>query len=219
VTDLGDLYVWGAGSQGRLGLGDLEDRRVPTRVQAGWDGSSVRMVSCGGTHDDAHTLAVTQAGAVWSWGANASGQLGLGDLAARTAPTRVPPAAFGGATMVVVANANGAMSMAVSREDLLYTWGRGALAHGALAEVASRSPRPVATSLPRGSRCAPGCGLSRLASLAFAMGSHARHGAETHQVPDDVVARIVQEAEDYPGAYGWMREGQLRLLGWNARVP
>jgi alpha-tubulin suppressor-like RCC1 family protein len=32
VTDQGDLYTWGLGSQGRLGLGDTEGKMVPTKV-------------------------------------------------------------------------------------------------------------------------------------------------------------------------------------------
>jgi E3 ubiquitin-protein ligase HERC2 len=33
VTDEGILYTWGAGENGRLGLGDAEDRHVPCRVE------------------------------------------------------------------------------------------------------------------------------------------------------------------------------------------
>lgn len=31
VTASGELYTWGAGENGRLGLGDLQDRHTPSR--------------------------------------------------------------------------------------------------------------------------------------------------------------------------------------------
>ena len=33
VTASGELYTWGAGENGRLGLGDVEDRHTPSRYK------------------------------------------------------------------------------------------------------------------------------------------------------------------------------------------
>ena len=48
VTEAGDLLMCGYGKDGRLGLGDEEDRTTPTLVaRAVFDGEAVLMVACG----------------------------------------------------------------------------------------------------------------------------------------------------------------------------
>ena len=48
VTEAGDLLMCGRGRDGRLGLGDEEDRTTPTLVaRAVFDGAAVLMVACG----------------------------------------------------------------------------------------------------------------------------------------------------------------------------
>jgi alpha-tubulin suppressor-like RCC1 family protein len=71
VAGVGELYCWGDGSLGRLGLGEKSGRRPPTRLAL----ESVAQVSVG----YAHACALTRDGALWCWGSNAAGQLGLGD--------------------------------------------------------------------------------------------------------------------------------------------
>jgi len=103
VTAPGDLWAWGAGGAGRLGLGDVADRRVPARLAHTWGGSCVRMVSCNRGGDPyTYTMAVTEDGAVWTWGSPCCGQLGHDDRLPRLTPTRIPQAAFGGAHIVLV---------------------------------------------------------------------------------------------------------------------
>lgn len=67
----GNMVCWGAGQNGALGLGDVMDRNVPTRVDAGADWVEVAV----GEH---HSCGLRQGGSLWCWGANASGQLGNG---------------------------------------------------------------------------------------------------------------------------------------------
>ena len=51
VTEAGDLLMCGWGEDGRLGLGDEEDRATPTLVaRAVFDGEAVLMVACGAFH-------------------------------------------------------------------------------------------------------------------------------------------------------------------------
>tara|TARA_B110000208_G_scaffold21771_1_gene27540 strand:+ start:109 stop:1068 length:960 start_codon:yes stop_codon:yes gene_type:complete len=65
--------LFGSGGIGALGHGDLEDRAVPTRVEAlVEDGIRVKHVSCG----KSHTVVLTEDGMVWSWGKGDSGRLG-----------------------------------------------------------------------------------------------------------------------------------------------
>ncbi len=58
---------------GQLGLGDIEDRNVPTPIPE-LSGVRTRLLACGWRH----TLAVTQTGQVYVWGRGTNGQLGHG---------------------------------------------------------------------------------------------------------------------------------------------
>jgi len=74
----GELYVWGRGTRGALGLGgNTKNCFEPEEVPAFQKGKGeLRAVSCG---KDV-TGVVTTIGSVFTWGANKSGELGHGDL-------------------------------------------------------------------------------------------------------------------------------------------
>jgi alpha-tubulin suppressor-like RCC1 family protein len=79
VGESGALWAWGKGYSGQMGLGDINDRRVPTLVGAEevFGGSKVRTIACGYFH----TLVVTEAGEL---GRRTSGEFwDQGDSAAR----------------------------------------------------------------------------------------------------------------------------------------
>jgi len=59
LTAAGELYTWGRGNYGRLGLGGSEDQTVPSLV-AGLKGHRVTDMACGS--GDAQSLAVTDTG-------------------------------------------------------------------------------------------------------------------------------------------------------------
>ena len=69
----GELFMWGSGSYGRLGLGYELDVQTPLVVDALPPG--ITAVACGVFH----TLALTENGALFSFGGGEHGQLGLGD--------------------------------------------------------------------------------------------------------------------------------------------
>ena len=72
-TSDGDVYSWGDGYKGKLGLGDQEPRDLPTRINPGvFEGESVTEVACGGIH----SAAVTREGSVFTWGCGSDGRLG-----------------------------------------------------------------------------------------------------------------------------------------------
>ena len=79
----GELDCWGRNTEQQLGLGDTNDRAVPTRVGSDW-----RVITVG----QFHTCGVRDA-EVYCWGDNREGQLGLVDQLRRDVPTRVtlPP--------------------------------------------------------------------------------------------------------------------------------
>ncbi|GKT94102.1 BTB/POZ domain-containing protein [Colletotrichum tofieldiae] len=73
TTDpVSNLYICGVGRGGRLGLGDenTQFRFVP--VQGGLTDKKVVQVALGQNH----TMAVTDAGELWTWGSNSNSQLG-----------------------------------------------------------------------------------------------------------------------------------------------
>ena len=83
LAESGDIFTWGIGERGQLGHGDLENRKVPTPILE-LQGREVGWVAGG----EAHSLACSRDGdSVWSWGAGHYGQLGIGGLDARLAPT------------------------------------------------------------------------------------------------------------------------------------
>lgn len=73
VTVDGDLYTWGDGFCGQLGLGDKRPKLVPQQVtEGGLEDECVLSVSCGARH----TLVVTEDGEVFSFGLGHFGVLG-----------------------------------------------------------------------------------------------------------------------------------------------
>ena len=79
----GSLWIWGWGKDGRLGDGRVElDYHVSAPIKVM---DNVAAVSCG----DNYTAAIKIDGTLWSWGGNASGQLGTGDVESRRVPTKV----------------------------------------------------------------------------------------------------------------------------------
>lgn len=108
----GVLYCWGANVDGRLGVGDTEDRNAPARVGVDADWVSVAT-------GVAHTCALKRDGSVWCFGANTVGQLGQGNTLSSSAPLRVD---LPGKVVQLSSEANTAC--AVLDDGELYCWGR-----------------------------------------------------------------------------------------------
>ncbi|MCC6806121.1 MAG: hypothetical protein IT381_01750 [Deltaproteobacteria bacterium] len=84
LTSQGVVYCWGANWAGQLGVGDTNERLVPTQVTAL---SNVRSIATG----EFHACAVMNDNSMKCWGTNSEGQLGIGvaDSAAHHTPTPV----------------------------------------------------------------------------------------------------------------------------------
>ncbi|KAE9008168.1 hypothetical protein PR001_g16777 [Phytophthora rubi] len=74
VTASGDVFTWGSGSQGQLGLGKTRSRCVPTRVRVLQD-MGVTQLAFG----EWHSMALCENGTLFAWGFGEEGQLGLPD--------------------------------------------------------------------------------------------------------------------------------------------
>lgn len=118
----------------------------------------VRSVSVG----MGHALALDAQGQVWSWGANAAGQLGLGDMAQRGVAQRV---ALPQAAVAVAAGATHSLAL----DDRGRLWGWGSNHHGQL-DAGLQAPfslRPTRIALPlRAASLAAGLHFSTVATAA-----------------------------------------------------
>jgi alpha-tubulin suppressor-like RCC1 family protein len=128
VSDTGRLYTVGDNGYGQLGLGQAQKGKDAGKkivftcepepldewhLEAGF----VRIAAAGNNHN----LAVTDRGQLWSWGANANGQLGLGDSIHKYTPQLIKP--LKGIDIAAVA-CGSLHSLAVGREGAhVYSWG------------------------------------------------------------------------------------------------
>jgi len=83
ITTDNQLSCWGDNRFGQLGTGDRAGRSTPV-VVAGIDAEVAKATNGAG-----HTCAETVDGALFCWGRNTAGQLGVGDNDARDTPVRV----------------------------------------------------------------------------------------------------------------------------------
>lgn len=75
LTNIGDLYSWGANSYGQCGLGMISSKEVLPQAVTSLLGVPIALIACGSNH----TFALSKSGAVFGWGKNSHGQLGLPD--------------------------------------------------------------------------------------------------------------------------------------------
>lgn len=141
-TSEGELLAWGCGEFGRLGYSTGEDGTVPVKLgRELFGGLRVIMVSCGGHH----TMAVTNAGSVFTFGEGPHGQLGHGDRNHRSFPTEIPATRFGQAQVIFVA-AGYIHSGVVTSKGGVWTWGCGARARLGLCDERDQvAPRELLT--------------------------------------------------------------------------
>jgi alpha-tubulin suppressor-like RCC1 family protein len=70
-----------------------------------------------------HSIALKRDGSVWSWGANALGQLGDGSVSAANPGGKPRPTQVVGLADVVAIAAGGRHSIAAKRDGTVWTWG------------------------------------------------------------------------------------------------
>jgi alpha-tubulin suppressor-like RCC1 family protein len=81
ITTDGRLYACGYNGQGNLGNGTTANQSIPVRC-----GALENIVDVGVSGLPFTIYAIEDNGAFWTWGWNANGQLGVGDLTQRTSP-------------------------------------------------------------------------------------------------------------------------------------
>jgi alpha-tubulin suppressor-like RCC1 family protein len=146
LTSDGKAYCWGSNTRGQLGDGTTTLRSGPVAVTGGL---TFQRIAAGG-FSIGHTCALTIGGAVYCWGDNALGQLGIGtggaesDLTAHPEPARVN----GLLTITAITAGLGRHTCALTGTGDAYCWGEnsfGALGDGSFQH--SPVPVPVGGSL------------------------------------------------------------------------
>ncbi|KAG6721473.1 hypothetical protein I3842_03G113300 [Carya illinoinensis] len=115
VTEAGELYGWGWGRYGNLGLGDRNDRLVPEKASA-VDGEKMVLVACGWRH----TISVSSLGKLYTYGWSKYGQLGHGDYEDHLVPHKLEALSD---TYISQVSGGWRHSMAVASDGKLYGWG------------------------------------------------------------------------------------------------
>lgn len=145
------LWSWGLGDMGQLGIGPLlpayfsefYEVRMVNPVLGDFSTKQFIMLKGG----SAHSLALTADGAVWSWGWNQEGQLGLGDHIDRW--TAFPIKDLPKTVMAIAAGED--FSLALEKDGLLWAWGRADSGQlGGKVEQESSVPQPQLIEQSRG---------------------------------------------------------------------
>jgi alpha-tubulin suppressor-like RCC1 family protein len=116
LSEVGDVFSFGDGSTGQLGLGAPSLMTTPRLIESLPRGK-IYMTAAG----YAHAVAVTETGEIYTWGNNAFGQLGFRNISIDfTLPSKVHSL---GDTRIVYVCAGFAHTVAVTDQGVTYAWG------------------------------------------------------------------------------------------------
>jgi alpha-tubulin suppressor-like RCC1 family protein len=128
------LWLWGAGSFGRLGTNSFISRSSPVQTVSG--GTNWRTVSAGGCH----TAAIKTDGTLWTWGDGSFGRLGNNAITNQSSPIQT----VSGGTSWRTVSAGGSHTGAIKTDGSLWLWGFGGCGRLGNNSIANRSS-PVQT--------------------------------------------------------------------------
>lgn len=119
LTEDGEVWVWGSGEYGRLGNGWHSDALTPEPVEVLSALSGCKYIACG----KAFSAAITDAGALYTWGRNDNGQLGcvgsagldVNNMEAIPVSVKIPP--------LKSISCGFGHSLAITDDGALYGWG------------------------------------------------------------------------------------------------
>ncbi|XP_035515655.1 probable E3 ubiquitin-protein ligase HERC3 [Morone saxatilis] len=122
----GQLFTWGQNTSGQLGLGKGEPSKLFPHPLKSLAGIPLAKITAGGDH----SFALSLSGAVFGWGKNKAGQLGLNDKQDRAVPCHIK---FLRSQKVVHISCGDEHTAALTKDGGLFTFGDGSwgqLGHG-----------------------------------------------------------------------------------------
>jgi alpha-tubulin suppressor-like RCC1 family protein len=154
LTADGEVRAWGSNQYGQCGqgVGGATPQALPLPAAVpeaeGSEGplAGIRAIAAGAYF----SAALDSAGAVWCWGRNHRGQLGLGDQSDRGAPTRVDGAGRSGPPPWVAVAAGQTFMLALDGDGGVWSWGgndSGQLGQGGYAAVSLPTRVPGLTEV------------------------------------------------------------------------
>lgn len=116
LTTEGTVYAWGDNTPATLGVGNDVDQNSPVKVAGALAGQTVTGLTVGGLA----VYALTSDGALYGWGDNMDGRLGVGNDLDQLSPVRVAGALAG---KTVTGISPGAATYAWTSDGAVYAWG------------------------------------------------------------------------------------------------
>jgi len=243
ITKNGNLWCFGDGRFGQLGLGNILSVCVPTHVggagHSGFAGSQAVLVRCGCYF----SLVLTDLGSVWTFGMNEDGALGHNDYVDRSVPTLIEMSNFDNRRIVSLSGGTG-QSAAVTDQGTLYTWGSGNMENpdeenglGHLDKSDKLLPTLIEPRFFDDARIGRFQNLLPSHMLAFAMGTHAILGGAVstrrsrrqrgkspaiaqdgltclyQSMPSELIRKIIEAGRYVCPAYAGKYHGIRRVLG------
>jgi alpha-tubulin suppressor-like RCC1 family protein len=117
----GTLWLWGQNGTGRIGDNTSVNKSSPVQTVAG--GTNWKQLSCGGDV----TVAIKTDGTLWTWGFNATGQLGNETSGYFTMQSSPVQTVSGGTNWKSVSTNGQAVVAAIKTDGTLWTWGYNAI--------------------------------------------------------------------------------------------
>ncbi|XP_054771309.2 RCC1 and BTB domain-containing protein 1-like [Lytechinus pictus] len=117
VIDSGEVYGWGYNGNGQLGLGNNVNQPSPCKVSS-LNNLIIAQVACG----YAHSMALSDEGNIYTWGANSYGQLGTGNKANLCGATKIGESI--GRFIDIAATHYAHISAAMTQTGKIYMWGQ-----------------------------------------------------------------------------------------------
>uniref|UniRef100_A0A4W3IY26 Probable E3 ubiquitin-protein ligase HERC3 n=1 Tax=Callorhinchus milii TaxID=7868 RepID=A0A4W3IY26_CALMI len=116
----GQLIAWGQNAHGQLGLGTKDASHTSPQCLKSMAGIPIAQIAAGG----AHSFALSVSGAVFGWGRNDRGQLGLGDTEDRHSPTYVKQLEH---KKIVYISCGEEHTATLTKDGSVFTFGAGSL--------------------------------------------------------------------------------------------
>ncbi len=119
LSDEGNVYTFGYGVSGQLGTGNTSNKNLPVNITSSFGGETI--VKLFGGVNSSHTIALSASGKIFAWGANSSGQCGVGNVNDQRTPVDITDK-FEGETISQVGLGSN-FTVVLTESNKVYTFG------------------------------------------------------------------------------------------------